>query len=306
MNVLITGGAGYLGCRLVGNLLRLKFNVTVVDDFRYGQRGLLYYCNQPNFKVVKGYCNLSALMKPLVADADVIFPFAGVVGNQICEAYANDAVLVNSVAVADLLDWASQGSRERLVVFPMTNAGYRVESGGIATEDTPMEARTVYASTKMMAEQAVLKYRLGISLRLASVYGSSPEMRDDRAPLLNWMVKEAVARKYLTLSGPEVKRDVVHISDAVNAFVWAMMNYEKTAGQAFNVGRGAFTKLELCQTIRELVPNFFWELLEDAYEDPDQRDFAVSYEKIRQLGFSCTTPLVEGIEDLIKAYTMVG
>ena len=163
----------------------------------------------------------------------------------------------------------------------------------------------------MMAEQAVLRYPKGISLRLASVYGSSPEMRADRPPLLNWMVRAALIEKGFMLSGPEVVRDVIHINDAVGAFLLPIMVTsvaERMYKNAFNVGGGCYTKLELCEAIKKELPDFGWVLARaGAYSDPDQRDFAVSYDKIKALG-GCWVPCCSlgwGIRDLIQAYTIL-
>lgn len=309
MKILVTGGAGYLGSVLVPKLLSVGHEVTVVDDFRYGQRGLLACCGRTGFRVVKGFCSSLSLMAPLVDEADVIIPLAAVVGGNACEQNPNDASLVNALAIDNLLGWAGQGGRFRAVIYPMTNAGYDPPvPGATVTEDTPMVARTVYASTKMLGEAAVLRYPAGVSLRFASVYGVSPEMREDRAPLLNWMVRQAVKHGYLKLAGSKVVRDVIHIQDATNVVVMlCSLNYMKaTTRQAFNISAESFTKLYLCRAIKGLLPGFTWDVDDSAYTDTDRRDFYVDSTKItRTVGWVPRISLRDGIQELVQAYEML-
>ena len=78
--ILITGGAGYLGSILVPELLKLDYEVTVVDNFMYKQNSLLDYCMNPNFKIIRGDARDENLMKNLVKDKDYVLPFAALVG----------------------------------------------------------------------------------------------------------------------------------------------------------------------------------------------------------------------------------
>ena len=76
MRILITGGAGYIGAVLTPTLLGLGHEVTVLDNFYFSQNSLLDCCHYPNFQVVRGDSRTEAVMKPLVAKADVIIPLA--------------------------------------------------------------------------------------------------------------------------------------------------------------------------------------------------------------------------------------
>ena len=84
MKILITGGAGYLGSVITPTLLQNGHEVTVLDNFYFRQNSLADCCHLEKFNVVRGDCRDEALVKPLVAKADVIIPLAALVGVPLC------------------------------------------------------------------------------------------------------------------------------------------------------------------------------------------------------------------------------
>src|ERR1700722_5766427 len=111
MNILITGGAGYIGSVLAPHLLQAGHNVTVLDNFLFGQATLLDCCRHEGFRVVRGDCRDEAVIRPLLAQADVIIPLAALVGAPMC---ANDklgARTINQEAVEMLCRLASPAQR---------------------------------------------------------------------------------------------------------------------------------------------------------------------------------------------------
>ena len=84
MNVLVTGGAGYIGSVLVPKLLNNGYAVTVLDNFMFGQTSLSECCGYESFEVVRGDCRDESLIKKLLTNADVVIPLAALVGAPIC------------------------------------------------------------------------------------------------------------------------------------------------------------------------------------------------------------------------------
>ena len=102
-NVLVTGGAGYLGSTLVPELLDLGHQVTVADNFIYKQTSLNHVCYRSNFKIVKGDVRIESVMKPLIKDADVIIPLAALVGAPICNQDPVGATTINHDSILMML-----------------------------------------------------------------------------------------------------------------------------------------------------------------------------------------------------------
>src|SRR5580698_7374107 len=80
MNILVTGGAGYIGSLLVPSLLGAGHAVTVLDNFLFRQASLMDCCHYPDFHIVRGDCRDERVVKPLLASADLTIPLAALVG----------------------------------------------------------------------------------------------------------------------------------------------------------------------------------------------------------------------------------
>lgn len=302
MKLLITGGAGYIGSVLIPHLLSEGHDVTVLDTFMFGQPSLLECCKFDGFNVVRGDCRDEALVKPLVAKADAIIPLAALVGAPLCKADAIGARTINQEAVEMICRLASPS---QWILLPVTNSGYGIgESGKFCTEDTPLRPISLYGTTKVAAEEAVLRRTNSLSFRLATVFGLSPRMRVDL--LVNDFVHRAVTDRAVVIFEGHFKRNYIHIQDVARAFAFALRNFELMKGRAYNAGleEANLSKLELCAVIKKHVPAFTF-LEAPVGEDPDKRDYIVSNQRLLKTGFRTEWDLDRGIRELIKGYTIL-
>jgi len=302
MNILVTGGAGYLGSVLVPELLEEGHRVTVLDNFMWRQNSLAHVCADPNFDVVNGDARDEATVKPLAKAADAVIPLAALVGAPLCDKDPMAATTTNRDAIKMLLGLLSKDQR---VVVPITNSGYGIgESGKFCTEETPLKPVSLYGRTKVDAEEMVLARENSISLRLATVFGMAPRMRLDL--LVNDFVYRAVNDRAVVLFESHFKRNYIHIRDVAQAFRQALSRFESMRGEPYNVGLSDanLSKWELCEKIKKHVPGFVF-LEAPVGEDPDKRDYIVSNEKIERAGFNPRWSLDDGIRELIKGYRMI-
>ena len=303
MNVLVTGGAGYLGSILVPALLDRGFGVTVVDNFMYGQDSLAGVCYHPAFSVVRGDVRSGETMRPLLKDADVIVPLAALVGAPLCDRDPLAATSTNKQAILDMLGLIGPNQR---VIMPITNSGYGVgEPGKFCTEETPIRPVSLYGRDKVEVERALLdRHPSAISLRLATVFGMSPRMRLDL--LVNDFTYRAYTDRFIVLFESQFKRNFLHVRDVARAFLHAIDNFDRMAGQIYNVGLSDanLSKLELCRRIQKQLPSFVIHE-SDIGADPDRRDYIVSNEKIERTGYRPAFSLDEGIRELIKGFAMI-
>jgi nucleoside-diphosphate-sugar epimerase len=302
MNILVTGGAGYLGSILVPELLALGHNVTVVDNFMFGQAPLNHLCSHPNFNVVRGDARAKRMIEPLLKQADVVIPLAALVGAPLCARDEIGTETTNRDAVIMLTRMMSQQQR---LLMPITNSGYGIgEQGKFCTEDTPLRPISLYGKTKVEAEQAVLEFGNAISFRLATVFGMAPRMRLDL--LVNDFVYRAVNDKAIVLFESHFKRNYIHIRDVAQAFMHGLANFESMKGLPYNVGLSDanLSKWELCEKIKQHLPDFVF-MEAEIGEDPDKRDYIVSNERIEATGFKPHYSLDDGIRELMKGYRMI-
>jgi nucleoside-diphosphate-sugar epimerase len=302
MNILITGGAGYIGSVLAPTLLSLGHEVTVVDNFYFGQNSLMDACQYEKFQVVRGDARDEALMKQLVAKADLIIPLAALVGVPLCNQDQVGTQTINFEAVNMLCRIASKSQR---IIMPVTNSGYGVgEKGKFCTEETPLRPISTYGITKVKAEEVVLQRENSISFRLATVFGLSPRMRMDL--LVNDFVYRAVHDRAVLIFEGHFKRNYIHIRDVVRVFIHGINNFEKMKGKPYNAGleEANLSKLELCAVIKKHLPKFVY-VEAPIGEDPDKRDYIVSNQRLLGTGFQTEWTLDRGIVELIKGFTIL-
>jgi nucleoside-diphosphate-sugar epimerase len=301
-NILVTGGAGYIGSTLVPLLLSAGHKVTVLDNFMFNQHSLAAVCNHPNFNIVRGDARDEKTIQSLVKDIDIAIPLAALVGAPLCDRDKPGTISANRDAV-DLL--IKSLSKDQRVLMPTTNSGYGVgQEGQFCTEETPLNPISLYGRMKVEAEEIVLAHNNSISFRLATVFGMSPRMRIDL--LVNDFVYRAVHDKTVVLFESHFKRNYIHIRDVAKAFLHGINNFDSMKNEAYNVGLSDanLSKLELCQCIQKHVPDFVY-LESPIGQDPDKRDYIVSNEKIEATGFKPSHSLDDGIQELIKGYQMI-
>jgi nucleoside-diphosphate-sugar epimerase len=301
-NILVTGGAGYLGSTMVPDLLQLGHRVTILDSFMYKQASLNHVCHHPNFSVVKGDIRIEGVMAPLLKKADIVIPLAALVGAPMCSQDPVGATTVNHDAIALMLKLLS---RQQWVLMPTTNSAYGTgDTNNFCTEESPLNPISLYAKEKVGIEKELLQRDNAISFRLATVFGMSPRMRIDL--LVNDFTYRAVHDRFVVLFESSFKRNYVHVRDVSRVFQHAIANFDKMKGQIYNVGLSDanVSKKELCERIQKQVPDFVF-LDAPVGKDPDQRNYIVSNAKIEATGFNPMYSLDAGINDLIKGYTMI-
>jgi nucleoside-diphosphate-sugar epimerase len=301
MRILITGGAGYIGSILTPLLLEAGHQVTVVDLFPGAGSTLQSCCRFDGFTPIRGDARDTRLLDAELARHDVVIPLAALVGAPLCARDAIGAVSINRDAVKAVVERLSPDQR---LVYPTTNSGYGIgERDAFCTEDSPLRPVSLYGTTKVEAEAAVLESGKGVSLRLATVFGVAPRMRVDL--LVNDFTWRAVRDRALVVFEGNFRRNYIHIRDVAKTFVHALDNYEVMRGKAFNVGLSSanLSKLQLCERIRAQVPEFVY-LEAPIGEDPDKRDYIVSNDRLEATGWNPDWTLDAGIAELIKGYRM--
>lgn len=303
MKILVTGGSGYLGSILVPTLLDRGHHVTVLDNLMYQQSSLLGSCAHPSLEFVRGDCRDERIVHELVQDKDCIIPLAALVGAPLCSQDSIGAWSINCEAVERIGKLVSSSQR---IIFPVTNSGYGVgEAGKYCTEETPLRPISLYGETKVKAESALLERENTITLRLATVFGSSPRMRTDL--LVNDFVYRAVHDKAVVIFEGHFKRNYIHIRDVSKAFLHAIDHFDEMRGKPYNVGldNANLSKVELCKEIQMVIPTFaFFEA--PIGEDPDKRDYIVSNARILKTGFQPDWTIEMGVRELVKCYRMLG
>jgi nucleoside-diphosphate-sugar epimerase len=301
-NILVTGGAGYLGSTMVPDLLSAGHKVVILDNFMFKQSSLNHVCYQPNFSVVKGDIRIESVIAPLLKKADVVIPLAALVGAPLCSLDPVGATTINHDAITLMLRLLS---KNQMILMPTTNSAYGTgDENNFCTEDSPLRPISQYAKDKVEIEKELMQRENAISFRLATVFGMSPRMRTDL--LVNDFTYRAVNDRFVVLFESFFKRNYIHVRDVSRVFQHAISNFNVMKGQIFNVGLADanVSKRELCEIIKKQIPDFVF-IDAPVGKDPDQRNYVVSNAKIESTGYKTSVSLDDGVAELIKGYTML-
>lgn len=298
-NILITGGAGYIGSKLSTKLVNIGHKVTVIDKLTYSSSSINHLFSEKNFNFIKSDLTKSHLKKKFINQFDFIIPLAALVGAPLCDKNKKLAIETNVNCIKKLM---SNLDKKVKIIYPTTNSGYGIgEKNKFCTEETPLNPISLYGKTKTEAEILVMNHKNSVSFRLATVFGYSYRMRTDL--LVNFMTKEAVDKNKLTIFEPHFSRNFIHINDVVDAFVFAINNFKILKGNVYNLGLSSanITKIELAKSIKKVVKSLNIKIDSKGF-DPDKRDYIVSNNKIEKTGFKAKTTLDAGIKELVNIF----
>ena len=297
--ILITGAAGYLGSIIATKLVDLGHIVTAVDILKYDKNSLSHLFYYENFKFFKEDVTDEKIIKRFVKNQDIIIPLAALVGAPLCEKYKKKTIKTNIKSIQILL---KNIKKYQKIIYLTTNSGYGIgEKNKFCDETSPLRPVSLYGTTKVKAEELINKNGNSICFRLATVFGYSYRMRTDL--LVNNFVERAVKTRRLEIFEPNFRRNYIHVKDIVDAFVFAIDNFDKLKNNIYNLGLSSanITKLQLAKTIKKYIKDLEIKIIKNR-KDPDKRDYFVSNKKIEKHGFKAKVSLDTGIKELIKIF----
>jgi len=310
-HVLITGGAGYIGSLLTSELLRANYRVTVLDSLLFGGESIIPFLHHPNFYFAKADVTEPRAIKDSIKDGwqkpDAIVHLAAIVGFPACQAVGRQvAWRYNVEATEKAFEQAIDLGVERFV-FASTYSNYGLSPNGKpVTEESPLNPQSLYAETKIAAEEFLLSQKdaacAPLLFRFATLYGMSPRTRFDL--IVNQFVLEAFTKRALIIYQRGYSRSFVHIQDVVRGVIMGLeAEREKICGEVFNLGtdNGNYSKDDIVGLVLKRMPETVVEY-KDLTFGGDMRDITVSFAKIKKvLGFETTLDVDDGIRGLLFA-----
>jgi nucleoside-diphosphate-sugar epimerase len=299
--VLVTGGAGYVGSVVVDELLERGYRVRALDILLHGSvPSLLQSWGNRRFEFVKGDVRDAETRGRALEGVAAVVHLAAIVGDPACARQPELAREVNLEATKALLTDAEHAGVERFV-FASTCSNYgKMNNGDLADETVELKPVSLYAETKVEAEGEVLScQRLAPTcLRFATVYGTSPRMRFDLT--VNEFTRDLEVLDELVVFGEQFWRPYVHVRDAAGAIALVLeAPLDLVAGEVFNVGdtRENYRKLDLVELLRARFPNG---KVDFVHKDEDPRDYRVSFEKFAaRTGFKVERSVADGIDEVL-------
>jgi len=304
-HVLVTGGAGYVGCVLVPKLLAAGYHVVVYDLMLYGAAGLTPH---PNLDVVTGDIRDLSRLMAAVEDVESVIHLACISNDPSFELRPELSRSINYDCFEALVAACRDAGVGRFI-YASTSSVYGVSNAPEVTEDHPLVPVSDYNRYKGLCEPILLRYQspefTTVIIRPATICGYSPRMRLDLT--VNILTNHALSRRKITVFGGTQKRPNVHIDDIANLYVELLaMPADKIAGEIFNASCQNHTILELAYVVKRVVEAEMPELGSIGVEttpSDDPRSYHVSSRKITaKLGWSPQRTVDDAVRDICHAF----
>ncbi len=304
-SVLVVGGAGYLGCVLVEELLARGYAVSVFDRLFFGQTGLEKV--KDRLRLITG--DVRAMPPSALDDVRAVINLSGLSNDPTAEYNPDANFQMNAVATRILGEMAKQRGIRRYI-YASTCSVYDVgvvdeERDVLLNEEAPVNPHAVYAVSKLQGERELQALRddkfCPVMLRMGTLFGFSPRMRYDL--VVNTMVKDALSKGRLNLHyGGQMWRPLTDVRDAARAYISVLeADIEATSGRVYNVVSGNYRISELALRIQALLAEMGHEVaIHSQFEYRGIRNYRVSGNRIQQeLNFKPLISLEESVRNIV-------
>ena len=238
-NILIVGGAGYIGTILTSFLLKKRYKVTILDKLLYDKKVLKKnFGKNKNLKFIHGdVCDLNVQINA-IKDIDIVVFLAEIVGDPACNARPEDALKTNFLSLSSLATLCSLLGINKFIYTSSCSVYGINKNNDLLTEKSSLNPVSHYARIKIMSEKALLSNKTDVFqptiLRLGTVFGPSYRNRFDL--VVNTFAKNAYFNKKITVHGGNQWRPNIHVEDIANGII-AVINspQSKVGNKIFNL-----------------------------------------------------------------------
>jgi nucleoside-diphosphate-sugar epimerase len=294
MNILVAGGAGYIGSVLIPKLMARGYAVAVLD--------LLWFGNHLPSSVRVIRKDVLDFTETELRGYDQVIYLAGLSNDPMAD-YSPSKNFVSNAASAAYLAYLSKQAGIKRFIFGSTCSVYGYTVDELYDETSPAAPSYPYGISKLQGEYGTLQLRDSafsvIVLRKGTVCGYSPRMRLDL--VVNTMFKTAVTEKVITVNNPAIWRPISAIQDTADAYVRAIECNYNISG-IFNIASGNYTLGELADYVHDGVHEYLGiDVMLRIMHVNDLRNYKVSIEKaIRVLSFKPRHDAKGIVKDLVE------
>lgn len=301
-NVLVTGGAGYVGSALVPKLLAAGHGVTVLDLYLYGKDVLDDVRGHENLREVEGDLRDNSVVEDALAGCDAVIHLACISNDPSYDLDPDLGKSINFDAFRPLVQMSKAAGVKRFI-YASSSSVYGIKEDAEVTEDLPLEPLTDYSKFKALCEEVLEDERapgfVTCTVRPSTVCGYAPRQRLD--VIVNILTNHAVNRGRIRVFGGSQKRPNIHIDDMADLYLFLLQQSDdKIDGGIYNAGYENHTLMELAEIVKKVVGD---DLPIDVEPTDDLRSYHVSSEKMRnELGFEPSHSIEDAVRGLVDAF----
>lgn len=306
-NVLLIGGAGYVGTAVTSQFLKLGYQVRVLDNFVYkNQDSIQAFLGDANYEFISGDLGDKEVMMRASEGIDYVVILGGLVGDPITKKYPDFSATINDIGVKSCIDFFDDRTIEKLIFISTCSNYGLIKENQLADEDFELNPLSLYAKAKVEAELHLMSKKgkvnySGTVLRFATAFGLSPRMRFDLS--VSEFVRDLYFGEELMVFDEHTWRPYCHIRDFARLIDLVIdADSEKVYFEVFNAGGEVnnFTKKMIVDTIASYIPEA---KIKYVTNGSDPRNYKVSFNKVKDtLGFEPNYTVKDGIEELINAF----
>jgi len=306
-NILLIGGAGYVGTVITSHFLKLGYKVRVLDNFVYkNQDSIQAYLGDENYELIYGDLGDVDVLAQASEGIHNVVILGGLVGDPITKKYPDISYKINDKGVKACIDFFDDKKLERLIFISTCSNYGLIKEDELADEKFGLNPLSLYAKAKVAAELHLMSKKgkvnyTGTVLRFATAFGLSPRMRFDLT--VSEFVRDLYFGKELLVFDEHTWRPYCHVRDFARLIELVMnTDSKKVHFEVFNAGGEAnnFTKKMIVDTIGSYIPKA---KITFGANGSDPRNYKVSFKKVKEtLGFEPQYNVENGIVELINAF----
>ncbi len=312
MNILITGGLGFIGSTLAIAEVKRGNRVTVVDALLsdYGGNRFNVRVIDKEIEIKIGDVRNKSLMEKLIRNKDIIYSLAGTLSHVDSMTDPFTDLEINCVSQLTLLEACRKLNPSARILFAGTRNQYGRAKYLPVDEGHPMEPVDVNGINNIAAEWYFRLYHdihglWTCCLRLTNTYGPRHQMKHSRQGVLNWFIRQLLNGEKVRLygSGKQI-RDVNYVDDAVRAFMLAA-DSDRANGEVFNLGGEGVSLKKFVETAIAVMGKGKYEIVPFPADRKaiEVGDYIADWSKIKRvLGWRPEVPLKEGIKRTVGYY----
>ncbi len=299
-NLLVIGGAGYVGTEIVKYFLKRNINVTCLDNLIYNQK---FEFKHKLLNFVKLDITKKKDVKKINKYYDTVLILAGLVGDPITKKYKSLSIKVNENAIINIINYFNEKKRCNKLFFISTCSNYGLVKKNIKIKETaPLKPLSLYAKSKVKIEKLLLKKKKNLFkptvFRFATAFGLSDRMRYDLT--INQFVLEMYFKGKIEIYDHETWRPYCHLKDFAR-LIYKSFKLESnlTNRQVFNAGsnQNNFNKIQIAQAIKKYINGKIIIIK----KSKDRRNYKVNFNKLeKKLNFKCLYGLDYGIRTILQ------